>query len=111
MTTSRPTALLLAVLACVAGASACGGSRPERSAGTDPPTHTEAHGTRGTRGDEYPGVFASAREVCGSVPQARVAANVHSKSTAPQAVAHAFASGYKPQLRGRAYRGCLAGLR
>jgi hypothetical protein len=110
MTGARPTTLLLVLLACITSVSACGDAQPQRSAGTTPPAQTGVGRPEGTSSDEYPGTFASAKEVCGSVPRERVAANVHSRSTAPSAVARAFASGYKPRLRVRAYRGCLAGL-
>ena len=107
---TRHTAILLVALGCAAGAGACGDSSPRRSSSAAPAAATQASRPPRTSADEYPGVFASAKEVCGSVPRERVAANVHSRSTAPSAIAHAFASGYKPRLRAHAYRGCLAGL-
>jgi hypothetical protein len=60
--------------------------------------------------DEYPGVYAAAEEICGTGSRARVARNVHASSTRPRDVARAFANGYRPRLRGAAFRGCLAGL-
>src|SRR5689334_11508861 len=106
----RLLAIVLVALGCAAGVGACGGSSPERSSSATPASGIQASQRPRTSADEYPGVFASAKEVCGSVPRERVAANVHSRSTAPTAIARAFASGYKLRLRAHAYRGCLAGL-
>ena len=110
VTGPRLPALLLVVLTCITSVAACGDSRPNRSADSAPARQAQVGKSRGTSVDEYPGLFASAKEVCESVPRERVAQNVHSRSTAPRAIARAFASGYKPRLRAGAYRGCLAGL-
>jgi hypothetical protein len=108
---TRGTALVLVLLASAAGVSACGDSRRPQSSGTHRTTPARARSDVAANADEYPGVFASAKEVCGSVPRRRVAANVRSRSTRPKAIARAFANGYKPRLQAHAYRGCLAGLR
>ena len=106
----RHMAILLLLAAGGMAIGACGDSSAPRSSATAPQTADQASQAPGTSSDEYPGVYGSAKEVCGSVPRERVAANVHSRSTAPKAIARAFASGYKPRLRARAYRGCLAAL-
>jgi hypothetical protein len=76
-----------------------------------PPAESPQSGRKGPGPEEYPGVFAEAKEVCGIPSHKRVAQNVGSRSTRPEDIARALSDGYRPKLRAGAYRGCLAGLR
>jgi hypothetical protein len=110
------TGLVLAAVlsACVVALAACGddgdSAEAPRTTGTTSTAPAPANESAAS-GDEYPGVYAAAKEICGTGSRERVARNVRAASTRPRAIARAFARGYKPQLRRRAFRGCLAGLR
>jgi hypothetical protein len=111
--------VLVATLAAVAfgGPIACGDDSPSTttdggSASRPGTTATKPTGRRGHNAEEYKGVYADTKELCGISPsRAKVAEIVGSKSTRPRDIARAVAKGYKPRLRRKAYNGCLAGLR
>jgi hypothetical protein len=67
-------------------------------------------GRRLRQPEEYEGVYAEAKKVCGIPTRKKVAQIVGSHSTRREDIARAVANGYKPKLRDKAYRGCLAGL-
>jgi hypothetical protein len=102
------TVLALAVAIGCGDDSSAPATRSDPAAGA---TAAQGSDRGGERGDEYPGVFANAKEICGIGSRRRVAANTGASSTRPRAIARAFARGYRPALRKRAFRGCLAGLR
>jgi hypothetical protein len=118
---SRPAIGAVLLLGSLAGLTACGdesgSSTTQSNSGTGavtrqtPPAENPQSGRNGAGAEEYPGVFAEAKEVCAIRSHERVAQNVGSKSTRAKDIARALANGYKPKLRRRAYRGCLAGLR
>jgi hypothetical protein len=109
----RALAVPLTALA-LAGPIACGDdSSSERNASETQPATTSAPeptGRRPRQPEEYKGVYATTKEVCGATTRKKVASNVGSHSTRREDIARAVANGYKPKLRKQAYRGCLAGL-
>lgn len=110
---SRYAVLALLLLLGVTGLTACGDdSSTSGTKGTE--TALQAAPTKGgsdSNAEEYKGVFADGEAICGTSTHKQVAEIVGSRGTSPRAIARAFARGYQPKLRKRAYAGCLAGLR
>jgi hypothetical protein len=105
-------AVLALLLFGVTGLTACGDD--SSTSGTQgPKTGVQAAPTKGrsNSAEEYQGVFADSKAICGTSTPEKVAEIVGARSTSPRAIARALARGYKPKLRKRAYAGCLAGLR
>jgi hypothetical protein len=108
--------LVTLLLAIAAGTPiACGGDSSSTTTpgmSTTQPTATAPKPT-GRRGhaEEYRGVYADAKDVCGISTRTKVAEVVGSHSTRRRDIARTVANGYKPKLRKKAYAGCLAGLR
>jgi hypothetical protein len=106
---SVPLALLV-----LAGPVACGDDSSSGKDASDtratPTTAPKPTGRRLHHPEEYKGVYAQARELCSSSTRKKVAAIAGSHSARREDIARAVANGYKPRLRKKAYRGCLAGL-
>jgi hypothetical protein len=101
------------VVLCIGGPIACGDdSSSSTNARESEPASTAPKPTspRGRHPDEYKGVYAETKEVCGASTRKKIAENVGSRSTRREDIARAVANGYKQRLRKKAYRGCLAAL-
>lgn len=124
----RFAVLALVPVLGVTGLTACGGHAS--TTGTEARDNAQAGSTSGRRSEpklvpsaprpgsrpghsaeEYQGVFADGKTICGTSNRQKVAEIVGSKSTRPGEIARALARGYKAKLRKQAYAGCLAGLR